>query len=161
MLWGLVVAALCAMLRRGGSVGSCTTWRDVAGYWHVSGQGGGLACRIEVVWQGLAHHVEAAWQVGGVLHNVAGSWHVLGWGGGESAGGRVLRTVSGWHGGWWQLGLACPVEAVWWVSGVLACHVGSVRSCALCWGGEVGWQWQGVGAGWRWLACLNGLQRPG
>ncbi|KAH9051326.1 hypothetical protein EDB83DRAFT_2316818 [Lactarius deliciosus] len=35
------------------------------------------------------------------------------------------------------------------------------RSCVPCWDGEVGWQWWGVEAGRRWLACTNGLQCPG
>ncbi|KAH9160584.1 hypothetical protein EDB89DRAFT_1914641, partial [Lactarius sanguifluus] len=88
--------------------------------------------------------------------------------------------MSGWCGGRWQLGLACRIEAAWWVGGVLACRVGSARwvggggvagqdgggsrarmgcnlqGLALCWGGEVGWRWWGVGAGWRWLTCMNG-----
>ncbi|KAH9009977.1 hypothetical protein EDB83DRAFT_2322588 [Lactarius deliciosus] len=81
--WGLVVAALHAMLRCGRSAGSCATWRDMAGYWHVSGWGGGLACHIEVACWGLVRHVEVVWWVGGVLRDVAGSWHVLGRGGGS------------------------------------------------------------------------------
>ncbi|KAH9021130.1 hypothetical protein EDB83DRAFT_2320543 [Lactarius deliciosus] len=56
--------------------------------------------------------------------DVAASWCVLGRGGGESAGGGVLRAVSGWRGGWWRLGLACCIETVWWV---LACRVGLAR----------------------------------
>ncbi|KAH9051611.1 hypothetical protein EDB83DRAFT_2316743 [Lactarius deliciosus] len=106
------------------------------------GCGWGLACHVEAAWQGLAHRVEAAWWVSGVLRDMAGSWRVLGRGGGESgrsesAGGRVLRTMLGWRGGWWQLGLACHVEVAWWVSGVLACHVGLARWVG---GGGAGWK---------------------
>ncbi|KAH9158817.1 hypothetical protein EDB89DRAFT_1917375 [Lactarius sanguifluus] len=185
--WGLVVAALRAMLRwRGGSAGSCTTWRGlgvcwvgVAVSWRVAGccapcrggvgAGRGWALRATLKGRG----------------GLAGSWRVLGRGGGESVGGGVLRAVLGWRGGRWRLGLACCVEAAWRVGGVLACRVGSVRwvggggvagqdgggsrarmgcnlqGLVLCWGGEVGWRWWGGGAGWRWFACTNGLQSPG
>ncbi|KAH9032374.1 hypothetical protein EDB83DRAFT_2319133 [Lactarius deliciosus] len=140
--WGLVVAALHAVLRCGRSAGSCVTWCDVAGYWHVSGRGGGLACHIEAAWRGLVRRVEVAWWVGRVLRDMAGSWCVLGWGGG----GRVLCAVSGWRGGQWRLGLACCVKVAWRVSGVLVCHVGSAR-----WVG-------GGGAGWRGFAFSRVLR---
>ncbi|KAH9026927.1 hypothetical protein EDB83DRAFT_2319698 [Lactarius deliciosus] len=168
MLWGLVVAALCAVLRRGGLAGSCATWRDVAGYWHVSGRGGGwhggqwrlgLACCVEAVWRGLAHHVEAAWRVGGVLHDLAGVLACigLGWGSQRVAGSCALCRDGMGAGGSWALHAVlrrCGGSAGSW-------HAMLGWSCTLCWGGEVGWRWQGVGAGWRWLACLIGLQRPG
>ncbi|KAH8994142.1 hypothetical protein EDB86DRAFT_2829957 [Lactarius hatsudake] len=116
----------------------------------------------------VAGALRAMWQVDGVLCNVAGSWCVLGQGGSESAGGGVLCTMSGWRGGRWQLGLVCHVEAAWRVGEVLACHVGSARWVGSGRAGwrwfafsRVGWQWWGVGAGWRWLACMNGLQHPG
>ncbi|KAH9026926.1 hypothetical protein EDB83DRAFT_2319697 [Lactarius deliciosus] len=122
--------------------GCCAPCRGGVGV----GGGWGLACRVEAAWQGLVRHVEVAWRVGGVLRNMAGSWHVLGWGGGswhvmgqgsgELTGGGVLRTVSGWHGGQWRLGLACCIEVAWRVSGVLACHVGSARWVG---GGGAGW----------------------
>ncbi|KAH8994141.1 hypothetical protein EDB86DRAFT_2829956 [Lactarius hatsudake] len=54
--------------------------------------------------------------------------------------------MSGWRGGWWQLGLACHVEVAWQVGGVLACHVGLAR-------------WVGGGrAGWRWFAFSRVLR---
>ncbi|KAH9165599.1 hypothetical protein EDB89DRAFT_1911244 [Lactarius sanguifluus] len=81
--------------------------------------------------RGVARRVGVTWRVGGggVLGRggSAGSWRVLGQGGGESVGGGVLRTVSGWRGGWWRLGLVCRIEAAWRVGGVLACRVGSAR----------------------------------
>ncbi|KAH9174842.1 hypothetical protein EDB89DRAFT_1904394 [Lactarius sanguifluus] len=174
MSWGLVVAALHAMLRWCGRlVGSCTTWRGLG-----------------MCWVGVAGGVGAGrgWALCAMLKGCggsAGSWRVLGRGGGESVGGGVLRAVLGWRGGRWRLGLACCVEVAWWVGGVLACRVGLARwvggggvagqdgggsrarmgcnlqGLALCWGGEVGWQWRGGGAGWGWLTCTNGLQSPG
>ncbi|KAH9179065.1 hypothetical protein EDB89DRAFT_1901117 [Lactarius sanguifluus] len=118
-----------------------------------------------------------AWRVSGVLHDVAGSWRVLGRGGGELAGGGVLRAVSGWRGGRLRLGPACHVEGAWRVGGVLACvgvgvvlglacrveaawRVGGVLACRV---GSARWvgRWWGGGAGWRWFACMNGLQSPG
>ncbi|KAH9158892.1 hypothetical protein EDB89DRAFT_1917233 [Lactarius sanguifluus] len=106
---------------------------DVAGSWHVLGQGGGLVCHVEVAWQGLAHRVEVTWRGLGVCWvGVVVSRRV--------AGGRVLRAMSGWREGRWRLGLACHIEAAWRVGGVLACHVGLVR-----WVG-------GGGAGWRGFA---------
>ncbi|KAH9073476.1 hypothetical protein EDB83DRAFT_2312814 [Lactarius deliciosus] len=135
----------------------------------------GVACHVGVTWRDVARRVGVAWgsvaagalhaalrQRGGVLRIVlrrhggsAGScvtWWGLGvcWvrvaGRGESAGGGVLRAVSGWRGGWWQLGLACRVEVAWWVGRVLACHVGSAR-----WVG-------GGGAGWRGFAFSRVLR---
>ncbi|KAH9166044.1 hypothetical protein EDB89DRAFT_1903984 [Lactarius sanguifluus] len=131
VLWGLVVAALHAVLRRGRSAGSCTMWCDVVGYWCVSGQGGGwrggrwqlgLVCRVEVAWRGLAHRVEVTWRGLGVC-----------WGGG-------VVWVGGGGAGW--RGFA--------FSRVLHAMLGQRSGLAVV----------GVGAGWRWLACTNGLQHP-
>ncbi|KAH9177154.1 hypothetical protein EDB89DRAFT_1902404 [Lactarius sanguifluus] len=112
--WGLVVAALRAMLRwRGGSAGSCTTWRGlgvcwvgVAVSWRVAGccapcrggvgAGRGWALRATLKGRG----------------GLAGSWRVLGWGGGSVAGRRGL-------------GVPCWVGEVGW----------------RWWGGGAGWRW--------------------
>ena len=59
----LVVAALCAVLRRcGGSAGSCATWRGLGMCW-VGVAGSCALCRDGRGWWrlGLACHVEAAW----------------------------------------------------------------------------------------------------
>ncbi|KAH9083943.1 hypothetical protein EDB83DRAFT_2309819 [Lactarius deliciosus] len=111
--WGLVVAALHAVLRCGRSAGSCATWRDVVGYWRVLGWGGGESAGGRVLgavlgwhggrWRlGLVCRVEAAWRVGGVLACHVG---LARWVGGGRAGwrgfafSRVLRAVLGRQGG--------------------------------------------------------------
>ncbi|KAH9051610.1 hypothetical protein EDB83DRAFT_2316742 [Lactarius deliciosus] len=182
--WGLVVAALHAVLRCGRSAGSCATWRDVAGYWHVLGRGGGsvagscvtwrdmagywhvlgrgggLACHIEAAWRGLMRHVEVAWWVGGVLHDVAGSWRVLGWGGGDVAGSWcVLGQGRGESAGGGVLRAVSGWCGGWWRLG-LACRVevawwvGGVFVC------HVGLaRWVGGGrAGWRGFAFSRALR---
>ncbi|KAH8995048.1 hypothetical protein EDB86DRAFT_2829610 [Lactarius hatsudake] len=114
------------MLRwRGGSAGSCATWRSLGVCW--VGVAGGVG--VGGGWQGVARRVRVAW--------------------GLVAGGGVLRAVSGWRGGWWRLGLACHVEAAWRVGGVLRVmlrqHGGlAVAGCCVpYWGGVVvGW-WSG------------------
>ncbi|KAH9073477.1 hypothetical protein EDB83DRAFT_2312815 [Lactarius deliciosus] len=146
--WGLVVAALHAVLRCGRSAGSCATWRDVAGYWHVSGRGGGLACHIEAVWRGLVRRVEAVWWVGGVLRDVAGSWRVLGRGGG-----LACHVEVAWR------GLARRVEVTWQGLGVCWVRVTVSRrvagSCAPCRDGV------GASGGWALRAMLRWRGRVG
>ncbi|KAH9160156.1 hypothetical protein EDB89DRAFT_1915154 [Lactarius sanguifluus] len=87
--WGLVVAALRAMLRwRGGSAGSCTMWWGLGMCWvGVAGRGGS-----------------------------AGSWHVLGRGGDGVGvgGGWALRAALRWRGGSGGV-LACRVGSARWV----------------------------------------------
>ncbi|KAH9168879.1 hypothetical protein EDB89DRAFT_1909081 [Lactarius sanguifluus] len=127
--WGLVVAALRAMLRwRGGSAGSCTTWRGLGVCWVGVAVSWRVAGCCAPCWGGVG--AGRGWALRATLKGrggLAGSWRVLGRGGGESVGGGVLRAVLGWRGGRWRLGLACCVEAAWRVGGVLACRVGSVR----------------------------------
>ncbi|KAH8983090.1 hypothetical protein EDB86DRAFT_2834099 [Lactarius hatsudake] len=128
------------MLRwRGGSAGSCATWRSLGVCWvgvAVSQQVAGCCapCRGGVGvgggWRGVARRVRVAW--------------------GLVAGGGVLRAVSGWRGGRWRLGLACRVEAAWRVGGVLRVvlmqHGGlAVAGCCMPY-------WGGVVAGW-WSGC--------
>ncbi|KAH9055094.1 hypothetical protein EDB83DRAFT_2316232 [Lactarius deliciosus] len=102
------------------------------------------------MWWGVVCHVRVAQGlvVAGALHAaLKGCGRVLacvGVGvvdGVGAGGGWALHAALRQHGGlmgscWWGLGLPC------WVS-------------------EVGWQWQSGRAGWRWFACMNGLQSPG
>ncbi|KAH9166673.1 hypothetical protein EDB89DRAFT_2128628 [Lactarius sanguifluus] len=117
------------------SAGSCATWRDVVGYWRVSGRGGrwrggrwrlGLACHVEVAWRGLARRVEVTWRGLGVCWvGVAAAWR----------------------------GLACRVEVTWWGLGVCWVRVAVsqwvVGSCVPCRDGV------GAGGGWALRATLR------
>ncbi|KAH9174647.1 hypothetical protein EDB89DRAFT_1904251 [Lactarius sanguifluus] len=149
------------------AVGICN---NVAGYWHVLGQGGGwrggwwqlgLACHVEAAWWGLAHRVEAVWR--GLAHRVEVTWWGLGcWVGvvdGVGAGGgwalhATLRRRGGsagsWHAMLGQQGLAHRVGVARWVGGVRVSGQDGGGSCAqmacnvqgfACCVGVAGWWW--------------------
>ncbi|KAH9164775.1 hypothetical protein EDB89DRAFT_1911924 [Lactarius sanguifluus] len=156
------------------SAGSCVTWRDVAGYWHVSGRGGGwrggwwrlgLACLVEAAWRGLARRVEATWWglgmcwvrvvVGGVLACHVGSARWVGGGGAGWRGfafSRVLHAVLGQQGG-------LAVAGCWGRMEVARVHEWLATSKVLR--AVLGWRVGGGSmlramSGWRVGAGMNG-----
>ncbi|KAH8996092.1 hypothetical protein EDB86DRAFT_2829234 [Lactarius hatsudake] len=155
MSWGLVVAALHAMLRQCGRlVGSYTMWWGLGVCWQGGGESAGSGVLHTVLgwggsqwWLSLACRVEAAWQQG-----VASYWGsvVAGWWSGccvpcWGSGGMVLRVMLGWHaGGRLEMTRMLKVAAI-------ACNVQAVVLQAM-----LGQQWQGV-ASYVGAACWGGV----
>ncbi|KAH9006736.1 hypothetical protein EDB86DRAFT_2823965 [Lactarius hatsudake] len=78
---------------------------------------------------------------------MAESWRVLGRGGGESAGGGVLRAMSGWRGGRWRVAGCCtPCRGGVGVSGRWR---GVARHVGVAWGSVAGGGVLRAVSGWR------------
>ncbi|KAH9020614.1 hypothetical protein EDB84DRAFT_1441754 [Lactarius hengduanensis] len=95
----------------------------------------------------------AVWRLSGVLRAAlgrrGGSAMAGSWRGGESAGGRVLHAMSGWHGGrWWLLARA--------LHAVLKRRGRSAGSCAM-WQGDMAGSRCAVGGGWALRFALSGV----